>query len=434
MSSTTVASNARTIAFKQRMAVVQDGAYVDALPAPSGDARLRRQVRELVAGATRWQRWLDFLLADAYDGAYDRMDVPLRVLLQLGAYELLLQETPPHAAVDQYVALAKERVHPRVGGLANALLRTLHRQREALPQPRTGDMAADLAIRQSHPTWLVKRWMDRYGGRTAEALCRWNNTRPAYGVRLRDGTTRDDLEALGVDWTPSPYLADVMEVERLQPLVAAGWLAAGRCVVQDAAAALVVQLLDPQPGETVLDPCAAPGGKTRYILDRMDGRGRVLAFDRSADRLARLPAHPQLTAEAAALQAIADRPNPPQADAVLLDAPCTGLGVLAKRADLRWRRTPDDLSTMAQRQDALLDAAARLVRPGGRLVYSTCSIAPEENEDRVAAFLDRHASFVLEPAAAQVPAALATEAGYYATLPSRDRVDGAFGARLRRLD
>jgi 16S rRNA (cytosine967-C5)-methyltransferase len=210
--------------------------------------------------------------------------------------------------------------------------------------------------------------------------------------------------------------------------------------VQDESAGLLVQLLDPQPGETILDGCAAPGGKTMAIAGRMGGDGTILAVDAKEERLNLVTeaaeaqgAADMVEAEAAELQAVAARPEPPQADRVLLDVPCSGLGVLAKRADLRWQRAPEDLDELTALQDDLLDAAARMVAPGGVLVYSTCTIEPEENEERVEAFLERHPDFELEPAPDALPADVVTDEGYLATLPHRHRTDGAFGARLRRV-
>jgi 16S rRNA (cytosine967-C5)-methyltransferase len=445
-------SSSRRLALRHLERVARSDAYVgrldldalDDFDAGSDPGRTRRQAKERVAGVTRWRRWLDFLLAAFYNGDYDQMEDRLRQILRLGAYELLYLQTPTHAAVDEHVELAKQTVRPGAAGLVNGILRTLDRQRDDLPAPDTGDRADDLAVRHSHPTWIVRRWLDRYGEATAEELLQWDNRRPVYGVRAhpeRGGIAalQDWLDVHDVTWTASPYLDDFVRVRRLQKLVQEGLLEDGDCAVQDESAGLVVRLLDPQPGDTVLDICAAPGGKTAYAAARMQGTGTLYAADVHADRLALVQdaAAAQgwtgmLQTEAADLRDLAGRSDPPQGDRVLLDVPCSGFGVLAKRADLRWQRAPDDLAELTTLQDELLDAAARLVRPGGVLVYSTCTIEPEENEERVAAFLDRHDDFTLEPAGSTVPEKTVTEEGYYATRPDRHAVDGAFGARLRR--
>jgi 16S rRNA (cytosine967-C5)-methyltransferase len=326
----------------------------------------------------------------------------------------------------------------------NGILRSVDRQRDDLPTPATGDVAEDLAIRQSHPSWMIRRWMDRFGGKDAEAFARWNNRRPTYGLRVnrRRATVAevaDWLDAHNVTHARSPYLDDVFRVQRLQAVIRGGLIDDGRVAVQDESAALVVRLLDPQPGETVLDLCAAPGGKATYAAARMDGEGTLLATDINAARLGLVEDAAQaqgvgdvLRAEAADARDLPGRDDVPRADRVLLDVPCSGLGVLAKRADLRWQRTPADLDELTTLQDELLDAAAKLVRPGGLLVYSTCTTEPEENRDRVRAFLNRHAAFALEPTGELLPTDVVADDGVLETLPFRHRTDGAFAARLRR--
>ncbi len=414
------------------------GAYVGLLEddAPD-DSRAERQVKDYVAGVTRLRRRFDFWLRHFYHGDYAHMEPALRQILRVGAYDLTMLHTPAHAAVHEAVELARSLVRPGAAGLVNGVLRRMIREAGRLPRPDTGDPARDLAILHSHPTWLVRRWLDRYGEANTVRLLEWDNTRPTYGLRHRpDLDVAATLDPLALDWSPSAFLDDFVRVQRLQPILAAGLVADGTFVVQDESAGLIVRLLDPQPGETVLDLCAAPGGKTRYLADRMGGKGVIHAFDAAPGRLGLLEkvisASDMVRTEVADVRELAAREKPPAGDRVLLDAPCSGLGVLAKRADLRWNRTPEDVARMAVLQDALLDAAATLVRPGGLLVYGTCTIEPEENERRVSAFLERHPDFSLEPARGFVPEALVTREGYVALLPFRDHIDGAFGARLRR--
>jgi 16S rRNA (cytosine967-C5)-methyltransferase len=345
--------------------------------------------------------------------------------------------------VNEAVELAKRIVRPKAGGLVNGILRSVLRQRDRLPEPDTGKPERDLAIRTSHPTWIARRWLDRYGESEARAMLERDNERPRYALRINTLRTTPesfgrDLDALGVEWAPSEWLDDFVLVDSLQPVLRASWLDEGRCAVQDEAAALVVRLLDPQPGETVLDVAAAPGGKALYAAMRMEDEGRVLAFDvhpARANLVREAAAAHGLTSievEAADLRDLAARPDAPLGDRVLLDAPCSGLGVLAKRADLRWRRTPEGIGELTDLQDELLDAAARLVRPGGLLVYSTCTIEPEENAERVEAFLARHPDFARQRADGFVPDTFVTDEGYFAALPHRHGTDGAFAARLYR--
>ena len=427
-------SSARERAYRALTRIDQTDAYVDQVDL-GGGPRERRQARDLVAGVTRQQRWLWFLVTQLYNGTPNDLEPAVTRILKMGLYELLFQATPARAAVHQYVELAKAVVGGRVSGLVNGMLRTADRQRDALPQPDTGDPERDLAIRTSMPTWLVRRWAEARGLAETEALLHRLNERPTYALHLLDATP-DDLDALDVAWAPSPYVDDMVRVEALQPVVQAGWLRDGRAMVQGEGAALVVSLLDAAPGATVLDLCAAPGTKTRLIAHRMGGRGRIWANDHSAHRLqtlqdapgadARIETH---TADARTLQ----REDVPEAPThVLLDVPCTGTGVLGRRADLRWRRAPSDVQELVALQDELLDAAARLVPPGGVLVYSTCSLLPEENEGRVQAFLERHSSFERE-APTHLPAAVQQD-GFLQADPVAHGTDGAFGARLRRVE
>lgn len=437
----------RLIAIRRLARIDRHGAFINlAGRATEGDLSPvdRRLATELVAGVTRWRRWLDFLVDHFYRGDPSHLALEVREVLRLGLYDLLLLRTPAHAAVHQAVEVARAAGQPRAAGLVNAVLRAADRSRDALPAPRTGDAAEDLAIVHSHPTWLVRRWLARFGTDGTAALLAWNNARPLHALRAntlratRDEITRD-LDARGIAWQPAVYLDTMVRVPRLQPVLEAGLVARGLACVQDESAALVVHALDPRPGETVVDTCAAPGGKSLYAAERMRNEGRLLAFDAHPGRIgllagaaARLGITIVETATAE-LRALAESPNRPTADRVLLDAPCTGTGVLAKRADARWRRHPDDLSALAALQRELLDAAALLVRPGGLLVYSTCSMEPEENEAQVEAFLSRHGEFKLESPAGLVPPRLIAPEGWMATLPQRDAMDGAFAARLRRI-
>jgi 16S rRNA (cytosine967-C5)-methyltransferase len=438
---------ARQEAVRLLECIERDQAYVNRLMSAGLTDELEpeagRRATEYVAGVTRWRRWLDFLLTQAYHGNYESAESGLRQILRLGLYELLFTDTPPYAVLHEAVELARRLVRSQAGAVVNAVLRTLLRQRDFLPQPQTGDLAEDLAIRYSHPTWMVQRWLARYGPGDTEALLRYNNERPWFGVRVRtDRIARSAvlhrLADRGIEAELSSVLDDFIRARRLGPILEDRLIEKGLLTIQDESAGLIVRLLDPHPEETVIDACAAPGGKTTYIATRMRDHGRVLAFDVHPKRTALIQKAAlqqgltSIVAEVLDLRHVAERYPTLQADRVLLDVPCSGLGVLAKRADLRWHRRPEELDELTRLQDELLEAAACLVRPGGVLVYSTCTIEPEENEARVQAFLAGHPEFVIENAENWVPAALVTPTGFLATWPPRDRMDGAFAVRMCR--
>ncbi len=440
------APTARDVALAHLLRVETDGAFVSRvagrLDAAEAAPDVARRALDYVAGVTRQRRWLDFLLAGVVSRPLARLDPPVLQILRLGAYDLAVRGTPPHAAVSEAVSLARREVHAGAVGLVNGVLRAIARRLGALPEPTTGDAADDLAIRFSHPTPLVRGWLDAFGPDSTRALLVQNNRPPVYGLRVtaaaRQGADaaagreafRTEVAALGTTADASQWLDDFVTTQGLQPVLRAGFARDGRCAVQDEAAGLVVRVLDPTPGERVLDAAAAPGGKAVYAALR---GAAVTALDVNRAKT-RLVAQAAL-AQGTDLEAVAGdlRTWAPVApfDAVLLDAPCSGTGVLAKRADLRWNQSDARTAELVALQDDLLDAAARHVASGGRLVYSTCSVERVENDDRVVAFLERNAGWTVDPVGDRVPAAMA-DGPFYRALPHVHGTDGAFAARLIR--
>ena len=431
----------RDLAVQRLLRVEEDGAYVARLGDGEATAEAARAASDFVAGVTRQKRYLDFLLDHFYRGDLRSVEPVLLQVLRLGAYDLVVRETKPHAAVNEAVESAKRLLRKGAGGLANGVLRALVRaQRDgALPAPASGDLADDLAVRHSHPTWMVRRWLDRFGPEATERLLVHNNTPARYALRVNAGpeAVPDFVARLGeagADPEASVWLDDFVTVGRLQPVLRGGLLREGTCAVQDEAAGLVVRVLDPHPGDVVLDGAAAPGGKAIYAALRMQNDGRVVAVDVSEAKRALIAKSARVQGATIVEAVKADLTaweTEERFARVLLDAPCSGTGVLAKRADLRWNRAPEDLAQLAALQDRLLDAAAARVEAGGLLVYSTCSVEPEENDARVDAFLARHPAFALDPVGPRVPASMA-DGPVYRALPHVHGTDGAFAARLRR--
>ncbi|PAP77359.1 16S rRNA (cytosine(967)-C(5))-methyltransferase RsmB [Rubrivirga marina] len=432
---------ARVLAVQRLLRVEAEGAHVARLADGAHPPDVSRRAVDYVSGVTRQKRWLDFLIAEFYRGDVEGLDPELRQILRIGTYELIEREVAPHAAVNEAVETAKALLHRGAAGLTNGVLRALDRAHRAgaLPDPDTGDLANDLAVRYSHPTWPVRRWLDRWGEEATRAFLAASNEPGHFTLRVTGGAEAvpgviRELADLGVEAEPSEWTDDFLAVDRLQPILRSGLLDEGTVAVQDVAAGLVVHVLDPQPEERILDAAAAPGGKAVYAALRMHDRGEVAALDVSEAKVGLIAGAARRHGLSIVRPVKADLTtweSDARFDRVLLDAPCSGSGVLAKRADLRWRRSPEGLDELAELQDALLDAAARHVRPGGLLVYSTCSVEAEENDDRVAAFLSRRNEFRLESVEGLVPDALVDDVLYRA-LPHVHGTDGAFAARLRR--
>ncbi len=422
----------RSEAVRQLLRITQDGAYRGLI-----DQGARPRVVALVSVVTRWRRYLSFLLGHFLTNNAKPLPAALEQLLLLGIAEIILLNVPAYAVVNECVNLARSMHFPT--GLTNGVLRSVVRSQSSLPEPDTGSSVRDLAIRWSHPTWLTQRYIHRFGTDEAIHLLKCNNATPSYTVRVNrmKMTTEefmDELTALDIRVRHAHFLDDFLRIKSVGPLIQRGYLERGVCSVQDESAGLVVALLDPQPGEAILDTCSAPGGKAMAVACRMQGRGQLHAWDVHARRLQKVEEQAQLwgfknvhTHSVNLLDT-----NAMRADRVLLDAPCTGTGVLSKRADLRWNKSEADLQELITLQQRLLDAAANHVREGGLLVYSTCSIEPEENENQIRAFLKRHSAFRLEQAKDLIPSMVQTSEGFLSTLPHVHNIDGAFAARLRR--
>ncbi len=426
------AGGARQAALQVLLAVRQGEAFDRALDEALGslsDAD-RRLTHELAAGVLRRQAELDARLIPLVRHGWGNVEPSLRDVLRIGAYQLTaLDRVPTHAAVSTSVDLARSRGGNKAAGFVNALLRKLG-GRSAAPSLAL-DPAAHFAALYSHPDWLVARWLDRYGQDDTVALMEWNNSPPALVLQA----AREDPRQLETRWraagiTPEPVAFGTgwMSPAR-RPTDVPGY-AEGAFVVQDPAHALVARFAGAEPGMTVFDACAAPGGKSIALGRRA---AVVVSADQKRDRVVRLAQNLERAGSGREHAVIADAMHPciASADIVLLDAPCLGTGTFARHPDARLRVTPEALARLARQQAALLDALSNVVRPGGWLVYATCSLEPEENENQVDALLARDARFERDPGPA-VPAELRTPSGDLQLLPFRHGTDGAFAARLRR--
>ena len=397
------------------------------------EPRERRFARELAYGTVRLRGRLDHLLSLRVHGGLDRLEAAVLDLLRLGAYQLLeMDGVPRYAAVSETVDQVREAGGRGAAGLANAVLRRVADAGdgpEHFPDPGQAP-AAFLSTWGSHPRWLVERWLSRWSFDDVRALVEANNTPPPIVLLPLDHGRDEALGMLadaGVEAEPAGAGSDgLVLAPGTDPTEA---LAVLPSIVQDPASTLVARFADVPEGATVLDLCAAPGGKALALSRRA---ARVIAADLSRTRLGLVRDNARRTATRIPLvQADARHPPFGEADVVLVDAPCTGTGTLRRHPDGRWRLEPATLELLTELQRDVLSAAARHVSSGGLLVYSTCSLERDENQDRVEAFLDEHPRFVREPGDA-VPARYLDGGGHLEVLPWTTGFDGAFAARLRR--
>lgn len=440
-------TTAREAALHHLMAIEEGGSYAN-LVTSRGQAGLsdadRRLANELTQGVTRRRGTLDWTLGQLLKDPLEKLTPAIRNILRLGAYQLLfLSKVPPSAAVNESVKLAHRYGHGGVAKLVNGVLRNLDRRKGELEPPRfADDPVAAMTHRYSLPPWLAARWVERMGA-DAEGLGAWSLVPPKLALRVN--TLRTTVEAVeaaltasGVAFERSPVVPEGIRLQGAVEVTALPGYNEGWWYVQDEGAMLISRCLDPQPGETVIDVGAAPGGKTTHLAQLMENRGAIMAVDSHAGRLLMLKENcERLGVEIVTLveRSGADLADLPQADRILLDVPCSGLGVLPRKPDVRWRQTPEGVLGLTETQDALLDAATTRLKPGGRLVYSTCTISREENQDRIRRFVATHPDFTLGDLAPHLPAPWrpdVEDSGMIQLLPPRHGVDGFFIALLVR--
>ena len=400
------------------------------------DARDRRWTRELVSGLLRHRGWIDAILSDRVRGGLARLDPDVIDLLRLGVYQLTnMGSVPAYAAIAQTVELAKRRHGLGASKLVNAVLRRTDRERDDLSVPVSSEPAEALAIRYSHPRWLIARWIERWGEQDTERLLALNNAEAPIVIRPY-GIVREQLEAMleeaGVHVAEAPYVSDSIAISGGITFTELGAFKKGLFFVQDPAATLVTEYAAVAPSTIVADLCAAPGGKA---LELSKTAGTVIASDKSLGRLQRLLANERRLETTNLLPFVGDARHPAIApvDAVLIDVPCTGTGTFRRHPDARWRLKVSDLAVMSALQKLIVRAASKVVKPGGLLIYSTCSLEPEENDEQVDSFLSENPDWILEPPPEGSVAPELLDGGRLRVLPQRHGTDGAFAARLRRV-
>ena len=413
------------------------------------DERDRALAGEIATGALRWQAAFDHVVARLTKRVVERLDPEVRVILRLTLFQLLhLDRVPASAAVNDAVSLTRRAAKASAAPLVNAVLRRASRERDRLALPPRPDDPANreaaleyFSTALSHPRWLAARWLDRYGFDAAEAWMQFNNAPAALTLRANRLRTTPEalarmLAAEGVQTKPGRYAPDALVVTGGNPL-SSEIATQGLFVVQDEASQLVGIVTGVRPGERVFDACASPGGKTTAMAAAMGDRGLIVAADVRARRIGLLvrtvAASGASCIRIVRADASAALPFMRQFDCVLLDAPCSGLGTIRRDPDLKWRRKEEDLTGMPAMQLGMLRHTSELVRPGGRLVYATCSSEPEENEEVVRTFVAESGFQPVAPVELPVTmASLIDGAGQLRTYPFRDGLEAFFAAVLVR--
>ena len=451
----TPVTDPRQLAFVALCEITKKDAYADValdrhLAKSQLASRDRALATELVYGCVRRRRTLDVIIDRLAKKTASQQPPDLRVILHLGLYQLVYSDRiPTSAAVDTTVKLAKSNGLSGLSGFVNGLLRQyLRTYGEGVPGfDDITDPIEQLAVRTSFPNWIVADWVEQLGWDEAEQLCHWFDRAPQMHLRVnRQLTNREEtlaqFAASEIDAEPISGLPDgIRLISGAGRIVQLPSYSDGLWSIQDGSAQLVTHLLDPQPGEMIVDACAAPGGKATHAAELMGDCGTVWACDRTASRLKKVASNAarlKLTTLNALAGDSRDQPQfVGQCDRVLVDAPCSGLGTLHRRADLRWRQTRENAIELATLQTELLEAAATWLKPGGVLVYATCSIHEPENEGVINTFLMQHPDWAIVPPPEGNPArsfwnAVANPQGWLKLWPHRSGMDGFFMVRLER--
>ncbi len=404
----------------------------------------RALLTELVYGVIRWKVKLDYVLVGFYFGDYLKCLNVVKNAMRIALYQLMfLDRIPVYAAINESVEYVKWVQGEKTAGIVNAVLRNIARNIDNIRYPdREEDLIYHFAVMYSYPRWIVKRWLERFGEEETEKLLFTSNRKPYITLRTNTYKTTtnniaEKLKALNVPFFVSPYFADSIVIRNPKfNILTTDLFKEGLLTIQDTSATLAAVLAQPQPDMLVYDLCAAPGGKTFYFAETMKNTGKVIALDKYPSKLRFI----EEGAERLGLTNIEIRSGDAQeilfeepADIVFADVPCSGLGTISKNPDIKWKREREDIYKLSEIQKKILENAARNVKIGGALIYSTCTTEPEENEKNVEWFLQNFPNFELDPAEKYLPPKLC-EGGYLKTLPSRHYIDGAFAARLIRKE
>lgn len=440
------AGKVRLEAVKILYRVLQNDAYADILIHETVKNRSfsyqdRALLYELVYGTLRWHGRLIYLLSHVYHGHWNRLNKKIQIVLALGLYQIIyLDRIPDFAAIHESVQIARQWGHFRWTGLVNALLRRLSKLHPSieLPDIRKNPVQG-IAVRNSYPEWLVEDWINRHGIERTLSMCRACNEKPVLSVRTNilmnePSQLSDSLHDLGYELIPGEFLREFFTIPEQRGLFETSIFKSGCFTVQDESAGFVSRLVDPKPDEIIFDMAAAPGGKSGHMAELSGNRALILSMDRHYSRLVPLRENVKRLGYKHVFMIQGDGLNPPvrQVDKVLIDAPCSGLGTLRKRPELRWKMNKEKIQELNQIQKQLLQNAVNCCSSDGIIVYSTCSVMKQENQEIAEWFLSTYPEFRIESAVRWNPRAIVNRKGWIETWPDIHRTDGAFAVRFKR--
>ncbi|MDQ7818271.1 MAG: 16S rRNA (cytosine(967)-C(5))-methyltransferase RsmB [Melioribacteraceae bacterium] len=395
---------------------------------------------EIVHGVMRWMGRIDWILNGFYKGQFSKVVPNIKNALRVALYQILfLDKIPDYAAVNEAVEFVKKLQGQKYADIANGVLRSIIRSKDGIRYPNADeDLIAYLSAYFSHPSWMVKRWVARFGREETEKLLIANNDKPTLTLRVNNLVTNKEelkklLDSVDLKYSDGKALPQFIRMNSLSNITNWEYFAKGYFSIQDESTGFPVVLLDVKPGMRVLDLCAAPGGKTGFIADLMQNTGEIIALDRFESRLKilnknleRLKVNIVKTIAIDALEFFDEIGF----DRVLIDAPCSGLGTLTKKPDLKWKKDLGDIRKIVNIQQELLKKGASLVKSGGLLVYSTCTIEPEENAEIINKFLSENKNFKLVDASSSIAKEFVNQEGFVQTYPHIHDFDGSFAAKL----
>jgi len=446
-------SDARSCAVKILCRIERTDAYLDKVL----DSELRIStlndydkalLSELTHGVLRWLRRLDWFLNGFYRGQYEKCLPEVKNAMRVALYQILfLNKIPFAAAVNEAVEFVKKIRGEKHAGVVNGLLRTIIRTLDNLVWPtREIDEVNYLGIIQSHPNWMVRRWINRFGFDEAEKLCEANNRRPILCLRVNKLKTSTEgllnhLKQKNITYRSVNYRDYFFTIKLMSKIYTDELFKEGYFTIQDISAGLISHLVNPGENELILDVCAAPGGKSSHLSELMNNKGKIIAIDKYLSRTEIMRSNFERLGVRNALIIHDDISNPTnnllkselleKVDKILVDAPCSGLGVLSKKPDIKWKRSVEEISKLQKLQMSLLDNSVKYLKPGGSIIYSTCTVEYDENYAVVKTFLENHPDFVLQDAKEFVNPKVVNHDGCVETFPNIHYCDGSFGAILK---